>query len=594
MKQISMERVVDAVARLQSVKLTRGGQWLPGFLCLRAHKLAVGNPITIGGTDFYDFCRKYYWITNAPLPKKPWFDPLVEKPWKYENWPRGTFHSRYDRSLLVTKGVLTVKDEAELRTYELRDGYLAVLKEYFAGDERIPIRDFTAWMLREESFADEDSATDAVSRLRRMLGLTDVEVGALFDSSDGIEPAYFSAEKWPVTELTPYLPPPDAEAHAPPVATPEAAAEDAPEPEAEPILPMDDEVFIATLLKHLREVENFELDAAFLRSVIVALRVDRFVILCGKPGTGKTEFVQALHRALLDALRGFADVFLIHHEVHPETAEWELVGSRDLAGEYVPSPLIRDLCTKGRREDVFIVMLDEMNRALVDAYAGRLLAAISNGVPVELPGHVGLPGYPASGRWQPGPGVLLMAAINSPLTEPARLPLSGPVKRRAHLLPMPDPLALLAKAGDAVAKAKFFVICNERLVPQLRQRVLRRGINVALDRDLTTRLAQMPPEVVLERLWSVAKVLTLRPEVPFTLGIVQGILAFVLATDLADPLIALDQAIVAKIVPHLQGDVTLLDGVLEAVGEDLLLTVEALAEVRRLAEENGDRIRPLY
>jgi MoxR-like ATPase len=590
MKRLKLERVLKAVESLRGVGLTRSGQWLPGFLCLRSHGLEVGNPVDIRGKDYVDFLRQHFMVANPPNPKAPFFDPLQSPPWKNENWPQGTFHSRNDRSLLIAEGFIQVSPQAPERRYKLKEGYEALFSKYFETDKRIPILDFAIWILRNEKLEDDVNARKLQNRLVKLMKLSREDLEALFEKSDANEELseLFTSVDWSISTLTPRLPPPEA-------ASASAALEVDSEPAEETkVEVLDESTFVASLLAQLRDVENFEVTEEFLKSVLTAMRVDRFVILCGKPGTGKTEFVRALHRALDHVLRGNADVYFSHHEVHPETAEWELIGSRDLAGNYIPSPLMRDLTVRGAESDLHIVLLDEMNRGSVDSFAGRLLAAVSNSVPIDLPGRVIDPEFPASGKWEPSPGVILFAAINSPLTEPSRLPLSGPVKRRASLIPMPDPLEELAIANDEPAKKRFKDICNKRLMPQLQQRVLRRGIVPVFDGPLGDILRAGPSDTVLEVLWRVVVVLAGRVEVALTLGVLQGVMASVLISNSTNELASLDQALMSKIVPHLRGDVSLINKFGEALGEGLPLTQLAIDRARQFATENGDQVNPMY
>ena len=123
MKRVKLDRVIASTERLRRVGVNRQGNWLPGFLCLKANGVGPGSSRELAGTDFADFIDKYYLVPEAPDRSKPYFDPLADPPWKNANWPRGTFTSRNDRSLLIAKGVLTVTPQARLRTYELQPGY---------------------------------------------------------------------------------------------------------------------------------------------------------------------------------------------------------------------------------------------------------------------------------------------------------------------------------------------------------------------------------------------------------------------------------------------------------------------------------------
>lgn len=67
MKRLKLTRVILAVENLQKVGLTRAGQWLPGFLCLKSRGLSVGHPVDVGGRDFADFMQQYYSVAVPPV-----------------------------------------------------------------------------------------------------------------------------------------------------------------------------------------------------------------------------------------------------------------------------------------------------------------------------------------------------------------------------------------------------------------------------------------------------------------------------------------------------------------------------------------------
>ena len=182
-----MERVALAVTRLQGVGLTKPGQWLPGFLCLKAHNLTTGKSVSLRGNDYVDFMRQYYSVPSPPDPRKPFFDPLQTPPWKNGNWPQGTFHSRNDRSLLIARGAIEVSAQAPERDYTLRKGYLDLLPSFFESDARIPILDFACWMFRNEPLNNTETAQGLIDRLEKTLNLSKAAVSALFGYSDSKE-----------------------------------------------------------------------------------------------------------------------------------------------------------------------------------------------------------------------------------------------------------------------------------------------------------------------------------------------------------------------------------------------------------------------
>lgn len=593
MKRIKLERVVNAIGNLQQVRLNRRGQWLPGFLCLKSHGLAESSTIKVRGADYVEFAQSYYAVQSPPNPAKPFFDPTQSKqPWKNSNWPMGTFHSRNDRSHLVASEVLEVSAQAAEREYTLKSGYLTYLAEYFdEGSPKIPALDFACWIFRNEPLTDDFNPEKLVERLWKTLRLTEAEIAVLFDIkiTEG-DPDVFTSENWSIKELTTKLPAPDESVAA---KTEKTTEEDEQEQLSSEHI-ADDDTFVSAILAHFRDVEHFEVEAKFLRTVLAAMRTDRFVILCGKPGTGKTEFVRILHRALAHVLSGSAEVKLSHHEVHPETAEWEILGTRDLSGDYVPSPLMTDISKAVSENTIHLILLDEMNRGSVDSYGGRLIAAVSNQVPIDLPGRVTTDGLPSDGKWVPHSGIVLFGAINSHLTEPSRLPLSGPVKRRAHLIPMPDPLHAINLLDEKDRFPAFLSLCKERLVPQLRDKISRRGPVTSLDADLGSRLASPPSDEILKKLWLITSPLLDRIEVSFTLGVIQSLIAFLVTLNADEELDGLDYALVNKVIPQLQGDIIILEELEAALGSELPRSLRAVTELKVYAEETGDRVNPIY
>jgi hypothetical protein len=159
---------------------------------------------------------------------------------------------------------------------------------------------------------------------------------------------------------------------------------------------------------------------------------------------------------------------------------------------------------------------------------------------------------------------------------------------------MIDPLEELAKDGTDHAKERFFQLCRKRLVPQLRQRIVRRGLAPVLDGQLEKALASDLSDTLLDQLWGIVVAVAGRPEVAFTLGVVQGILAYVLAAAPEFEEIALDRAIESKVIPHLQGSVSILSPLDAALKPPLVRSKAAIAALRAYAEENGDIVAPMY
>ena len=160
----------------------------------------------------------------------------------------------------------------------------------------------------------------------------------------------------------------------------------------------------------------------------------------GKTGTGKTEFVKAFARGLEKALAGTGDeVHLVDVEVGEETAEHDLIGYFNLDGAYVPSSVIERLNSGDPDRDIYIVLLDEMNLAPVDTYAGKLIASMRTTCRWIFPAHAA-GGAGATTTWLPPRGACIVGTMNSYLEDPTRKMLSRPVTRRTQPIEMPDSL----------------------------------------------------------------------------------------------------------------------------------------------------------
>ena len=222
--------------------------------------------------------------------------------------------------------------------------------------------------------------------LRAELNLTDEEFDALFEPPPIENPAeFFTAENWPSPDVLYLLPGQQAETTGGPA---DESDEDSDEEEdtEPPRLPSDDEL-LPNILKCLSSEERFDVPEDLVRNLLYSLRSDRIAIVAGKPGTGKTEFVRAFVRCLERALAAQrADIRLIEVAVSEELAEYDMIGYRDLSGAYVPSRVMDELNRGNPDADLYVLLLDEMNLAPIDVYAAKLLAAITNRIPVDLPG----------------------------------------------------------------------------------------------------------------------------------------------------------------------------------------------------------------
>lgn len=592
MRRIALERVLRAVERLGRTGVPKAGAALPGFFALKQEGVNTQDWVTVAGTQFANLAEKLYKVGGAPV-ETPYFDPLGGG-WKADNWPRGSTETamKRDSTPLRRDGKLVHRGAGENREWQFKEGYEATLPEYVK-QPGIPALDFAAWVFRERNFPDDTKSEDVIELLRAELRLNALEFDSLFDITASAEPedAIFTDVEWDPSALLNALP-------QPPPAKGGVAIEEAGEQEDQTLFavaPPDDEL-VGNLLKFLRDDELLEVSDELVRNVLYSLRVDRIAILNGKPGTGKTEFVRAF-AACLQRASG-TPVHLVETAITEETAEYDLIGYRDLAGSYVPSRIMEELNRGDPERDLYVLLLDEFNLATVDAYGGKLISGITNRLAIDLPGSRAASGaarwFPSSGRWIPHNGILIVATMNSYLEDPTRKQLSVPVKRRSNLISMPDPvLEVVRDLGPTDDPPDRFRQLCRMVLDQAVQRLRVRGTSV-IDGRLIDQLAASAPDEAVGLAWRLARRLAVHDEVPMTLGLIQSILRYVQTSGFSDLTTALDIQVEQKVLPVLRGDASLLDEVELALGTGSWpRTSAALARMRTLAAENANRLRPL-
>ena len=564
-------------------------------LGVQASRCLDGRLDVVSPTDFAELAADFYEIAGAPNPEFPYFEPLGPKAgWRNDNWARGSTNTLFQRSStpLRRDGKLEDRGAGENREWRFVDGYEASLPDYLKGT-KIPVLEYAAWVYRLKTFADDATPEDLVRNLRTELNLKDEEVDALFAPATP-EPAslFFTSEDWPAEAVLDLLPQRGDEE---PVDIEVGSDEESDPDKAERLEPPSDDELIPNILQCLRTEEHFDIPDDLVRNLLYSLRSDRIAILAGKPGTGKTEFVRAfvhcLERAMTPAQ---ADVRLIEVAVSEELAEYDLIGYRDLGGSYVSSRVMDDLNRGNPDSDLYVLLLDEMNLASIDVYGAKIIAAITNRIPVDLPGASDLDWFPKTGKWTPHNGILVIGTMNSYLEDPNRKALSVPIKRRANLIDMPDPLRGLAMEYPDWPDApdRFRELCR-LLLDQLIARLRRRGLSV-LEGRLVDQLFGDVPEEAVQVLWRLACRLSVHDEVAMTMGLLQSILRYVQTSTFSSLDIALDLQVEQKVLPLVRGSATVLDDVDLALGlGDWIRSKAAIERMRRLAAENAGRIRPL-
>lgn len=592
MKRLALPAVQAATRKLRAVGVSRAGAGLPGFFALKLAGATQGVWTLAGGAQFAEMGERLYRASDSP--DFPYFEPLSGE-WKTDNWPRGSIETlmKRDSTPIRRDGGLIHRGVGENREWLLQGGYVRTLPDYVPAGG-IPALPFAVWALRAAALPDGADAASLVTELQTALRLNDDEFNAIFARGGWAAPdPLWAEEDWADDALTDVLPAHPAAAAAPPIARAAGAGE-----------ALFDDVFavpedaelVANLVRLLRHEELFEVSEELVRNLLYSLRVDRIAVLVGKPGTGKTELVRAFSKCLERA--SGTTVHLVETPITEETAEFDLIGYRDLTGNYVPSRTMQEMNRANTESDLYVLLLDEFNLATIDAYGAKIISGITNRLAIDLPGsrpaEEAARWYPASGRWMPHNGLLVIGTMNSYLEDPSRKQLSVPIKRRTNLITMPDPvLTLVQDAGGADEPPQAFADFCRMLLDQAVRRLRVRGTSV-IDGALLEELAAPVPDDALGLLWRLACRLAVHDEVPMTAGLIQSILRYIQTSDFAETGTGMDLQVEQKVLPVLRGPESLLDEVVRALGPgDWPRTNATIERMRALATSNAGRIRPL-
>ena len=229
----------------------------------------------------------------------------------------------------------------------------------------------------------------------------------------------------------------------------------------------------------------------------------------------------------------------------------DIIGYEKIAGGLAPTELTKRLFLEGRQKSLFVVVLDEMNMAHVDYYLARILPAIESDAPVELPGQSASTLLPSD--------TFFIGTVNSFLDETTRVPLSGPVKRRANIIVMPNVLDIILGEDDRKRFAASIKSLLKRSLKSCRRRG-NTGLPSILDgfriRDLqeaTDKDSRVLNNQVLGILWDICKLCASDPRTSLTMGVLQDVIEYVALSAWKSPLLALDIQVAQKIVPQLSG-----------------------------------------
>lgn len=142
-------------------------------------------------------------------------------------------------------------------------------------------------------------------------------------------------------------------------------------PVEEPIVTMTTKDTIHHIASYIKS-KGFSFSDELIKNYYLSLKSKPFVILAGISGTGKTKLVEL-----------FADAIGASYHLVPVRPDWsdgsDLFGHNDLNGVFHPGPICEgfDIALNDRNKPVF-VCLDEMNLARVEYYLSDFLSVIES------------------------------------------------------------------------------------------------------------------------------------------------------------------------------------------------------------------------
>jgi energy-coupling factor transporter ATP-binding protein EcfA2 len=545
---------------------------------------AQKRAIEFGSSDEEKWLDTYFRVRGGP-PGKPYYMPGTGGRVKQE-YPGKSLQ----RQRKAYEGTVFYHPDAS-RWALLKDGPDFIQQKILGQKKQnaVPLVALMAWMWRSKEIASLDS------------GLKDFikEVG--FDRDKLLQKVYSAAVPPELAEAT--------LADAP--LTDETVADligAAPPPPKGPVLTD----LMSTLENSLKE-QRYIAPPGLVQRIVGGWLVGDIVVLVGPTGSGKTSLAQALTVGL-ERVFGKERFFQAFLEVGPDYDIAQFLGYENLAGEFTAGRFAKEALFVGEPTDPRLVILDEWNLAQIDAYFAPVLSVVESKRPMRLPGRLELKklgqedaqayerAQPtvSDGQWVLPEDTLFLATCNSWADEPeTRLPVSGPVKRRCRIIPMPNVLELKyrEKEAEAVYEAGDTLLERERDSVAARKAA---GEPSVWDRHREDRLTairsvrDLQPKTH-EKLAQISGVLLKNPltKSAFTIGILRDILLSCVYAPAGGDYDALGQQIADKVLHQVQGE----PKVLEVIA-DLSRDFPNADEIRDLAKRMGafageKRIRPL-
>lgn len=558
--------------------------------CMLARKIPTCSTISeakekavpFGGREERAWLDAYFKIPGGPT-GKPYFMPGTGD-WVEDRYAETSLQRRrtdFDGSVFFHP------DTA--RWAFTKDAAPALKQRVLKNIPRMSIPALMAWMWRDR---DIESVEKGVEQFIQELGLDrDGMLTEVYERT--IPPAFIDAGLSPnpvtkedVAELVGAIPPPPASPDLTvAVTTLEAAVKDA----------------------------HFIAPAGLVKRIVGGWLVGDIVVLVGPTGSGKTALSRALAKGL-EKLFGKERFFHSFLEIAPDFDAAQFLGYENLAGEFTAGRFAKEVLFVGAISDPRLIVLDEWNLAQIDTYFASILSVIESGHSLRLPGRMNLDVLDEDARAelmraQPsissGQLVLpensfFLATCNSWTEEPeTRLPISGPVKRRCRIIPMPNALmsSYQTKKQDGIVETCNTLLKQERAELDARQSTDQANV---WDKHRLARLDAIPaldalPGTTRGKLLQLCKVMldNALTRDSFTPGILRDVLLACVYAEAGQDFAALGEQIADKVLHQIRGEPKVLE-VISDMAKDLPNAAEIAELAKRMGAFAGERrIRPL-
>jgi hypothetical protein len=539
---------------------------------------ARDQAIQFGSTDEKEWLNTYFKPGGGP-PERPYYMPGTGE-WVQERYPGRALQRRrkdFDGSVFYHP-----TDDK----WALREDAAVVLKEKVLRQKPlIPLIALMSWMWRERELSSLEGA------LEKFINEIGFDRDHLLDEvysreiSQEFRDAGLSDNSLPagtVADLIGAAPPP-------------------------PVIP-EFTSFVSQLEEQLKK-RNVELIPELVKRIVAGWLVGDIVVLVGPTGSGKTFLAIQLGNSLevIIGLERFWNIFI---EVNRDYDVAQFLGYESLNGEFTIGKFTHEALFIGEPTDPRLVILDEWNLAQIDAYFAPILSVLETKRAIVLPGKlIKFANDEEIKRAQPeileGRCILpedtfFLATCNSWIDEPeTRLPLSGPVKRRCRIIPMPN---LLVKKLEEKGTDGITEICNTILKQE--QEMVDRRIQMGRPSILDAHRAQQLQgistlealqEKTRHKLLQFSRILLqdVHTRSSFTVGLLRDILLSCVYAEPGQDFAALGEQVADKILHQIHGETTILQIIVELSRE--FPNAEEIGELakRMGAFSTEKRIRPL-